>query len=70
MLTTENSQVTIKCDKCGSSSTASLTEDYNKVFWEAGFVLNRGRKYEHLCFFCLPAQKQKAMTFVKTKLNF
>lgn len=69
MLKEENNQVTITCDKCGESKTAGK-EKYNEVFWKEGFVLNGGRKYEHLCFNCLPPKKQKAMTFVKSKLSF
>jgi len=69
MLIEENDKVEIICDKCGYSKTASKS-DYNKVFWNAGFVLNGGRKYEHLCFNCLPKTRQKARTFLISKTNY
>lgn len=60
MINSENGIATIKCDKCGHSSKASDVA-YNDVFWKEGWALNMGRKYEHLCYNCLPKKKQKVM---------
>lgn len=60
MLKTEGNTTVIKCDKCGVESIA-LTSNYNDVFYKEGWALNKGRKYEHLCFNCLPKKKQKIM---------
>lgn len=64
MLKSNGSNTTIKCDKCSKESIAKNT-DYNDVFWREGWVLNRGRKYEHLCYDCLPKKKQKALDALK-----
>ena len=64
MIKTENAITTIKCDKCGKESIAKES-NYNDVFWREGWALNRGRKYEHLCYDCLPKKKQKAMDSLK-----
>ena len=69
MIETKEGIVTITCDKCNKTETSNEA-NYNQVFWDKGFVLNAGRKYEHLCYECLPKKKQKAMTFVKNKLRF
>jgi hypothetical protein len=69
MLRQIENTVTITCDKCGTAKS-STQENYNNDFWNAGFVLNKGRKYEHLCSNCLPPKKQKALLFVKSKLSF
>ncbi len=68
MLIEENLIVTIKCDKCGKMKSA-LKINYNDVFWKDMWVLNKGRKYEHLCFDCLPAKKQKAVISIHSKLS-
>lgn len=59
MLIEENLIVTIKCDKCGKMKSA-LRNNYNDVFYREKWALNKGTKYEHLCFNCLPAKKQKS----------
>jgi hypothetical protein len=60
----ENQTTTITCDKCGRSSTAP-NDLYNEWFYEEGWALHRGRKYEHLCNRCLSPKARKAMAFVK-----
>lgn len=66
MIITNENTTTITCDKCGSSESAN-EDSYNDVFYNSGWALNRGRKYTHLCFSCLPAKYKKAMKFVKEK---
>jgi hypothetical protein len=68
MIKTEGEVTTITCDKCGRYSIAPKSM-YNKIFFEEGWALNRGRKYEHLCNPCLPAKSRKAMAFVKEKFG-
>jgi hypothetical protein len=58
MLIEESLIVTIKCDKCGKTKTATK-DTYNDVFYKEKWALNKGRKYMHLCFDCLPKKKQK-----------
>lgn len=58
MIKTENGITTIKCDKCMKESKAS-ENNYNDVFYAEKWALNRGRKYEHLCFDCLPPKTKK-----------
>ena len=66
MITTVENTTTIKCDKCEKESIASK-ENYNDVFWREGWALNRGRKYEHLCYDCLPPKQQKAIDNLKAR---
>lgn len=66
MLTQREDQVTIECDKCHTKCTVS-EKNYNSVFWDLGWVLNKGRKYNHLCFGCLPKKKRDSMDFVQNK---
>lgn len=66
MITTAENKTTIKCDKCQKESIASK-ENYNDVFWREGWALNRGRKYEHLCYDCLPKKQQKAKDNLKAR---
>lgn len=68
MLTEENNKVTIKCDKCNKTKIAEK-ENYNEVFWNDMWVLNGGRKYEHLCYDCLPKKKKDALLFVHSKMS-
>ncbi len=68
MIKTDKGITIIKCDKCGKESITKES-NYNKVFWDEGWVLNLGRKYEHLCYDCLPKKKQKAFDSVKKLMN-
>ncbi|OJV51632.1 MAG: hypothetical protein BGO31_00060 [Bacteroidetes bacterium 43-16] len=66
MITTGESTTTIKCDKCQKESVAP-NDSYNEKFWREGWSLNKGRKYEHLCYNCLPKKQQKAIDNLKAK---
>jgi hypothetical protein len=68
MIKTEDGLTTIHCDKCFKSSSAPQ-DSYNDKFWDEGWALNRGRKYEHLCFDCLPPKSKKAQAFVKANFK-
>lgn len=68
MIKTENSYTTITCDKCGKESTTKES-DYSAVFWKEKWTLNKGTKYEHLCYNCLPIQKQKSLNSFIEKFN-
>jgi hypothetical protein len=67
-LVKQNGIVIIICDKCKDTSTASAST-YNDLFYDEGWALNRGRKYEHLCYSCLPSKSRKAIAFVKKFLT-
>lgn len=54
----KDGMTTITCDKCGDCQHAP-SGCYNEVFAYAKWALNKGRKYEHLCFSCLPAKTRK-----------
>ena len=41
--------------------------EYNKVFWNEGWALNKGRVYEHLCYDCLPKKKRNFIDKMKSK---
>lgn len=69
MITRSEDVATIECDKC-KAKVSGTEETYNKVAWEAGFALNKGRKYMHLCYDCLPKAKQKAMDFMRRRIFF
>lgn len=62
MIVKENNSVKIICDKCGKSQV-STEENYNDDFYKNRWALNKGRKYMHLCFNCLPSKYKK--TFAK-----
>jgi hypothetical protein len=66
MIKSNDKTATITCDKCGATSTA-LKENYNDRFFDEGWALHKGRKYEHLCRKCLRPSARKAMDFVKKK---
>lgn len=66
MIHTESGFTVITCDKCGSWSKAPSAH-YNEWFYDEGWVLNRGRKYEHLCRECLTPKQRKAFDFVKNR---
>lgn len=68
MINKKDGLVTIKCDKCGKEATGSEST-YNDVFWAYNWVLNRGRKYEHLCFDCAPSKRKKQIEGIKKRLN-
>lgn len=61
---TINNTTKITCDKCGHHSTAPA-DKYNEFFYDEGWVLNKGRKYMHICRSCLTKKQRKAMDFVK-----
>lgn len=61
--------VIIECDKC-HTKVEGTDETYNQVAWDVGFALNNGRKYEHLCYDCLPRKKQKSMDFAHKHFTF
>ena len=63
---TEEGITKITCDKCGFNSIAP-TKLYNEVFYNEGWVLNRGKKYMHLCNRCLTKKQREAMKFIKEK---
>jgi hypothetical protein len=69
MITRSENIVTIECDKC-HKQVSGTEETYNKAAWDAGFALNRGRKYMHLCYDCLPKDKQEAMDFAHKNFTF
>lgn len=50
--------VTIQCDKCQHGQTEPEGA-HNDAFYRAGWALNKGRKYEHLCNGCLPGKYKK-----------
>ncbi len=52
MIENINMFVKITCDKCGFKQTELLPESNDK-FFAAGWGLNKGRKYTHLCGKCL-----------------
>ena len=64
MIKHENGNTTITCDKCGKSDDAP-SGSYNEYFSLLNWTLNKGRKYMHLCWNCLPAKSKKARNFVK-----
>lgn len=64
MITRNETTTTIQCDKCKIEQHAP-NGCYNEVFYTLGWALKRGRKYEHLCYNCLPSRSKKAMNFVK-----
>lgn len=63
MIKTNGNITTITCDKCGDWSNAHK-DYYNTAFFSEGWVLNRGRKYTHLCNKCLTPKQRKALIFV------
>lgn len=65
---TKDGMCTITCDKCNKSNT-TREENAGEVFYNMGYVLNKGRKYMHLCFDCLPKKRKQANEFVKRKFS-
>lgn len=59
---------TIECDKCKCSQSAP-NDSYNEVFFRFGWALNKGRKYMHLCYSCLPKKSRDAMDWYKEHFN-
>lgn len=68
MITKSIETVVITCDKCKSSQTAS-EKSYNQDFFADGWLLNRGRKYMHLCFGCQTAKQRKLVDFMHDKFG-
>jgi len=68
MITHSEGITTIQCDKCKVTSLAGSSW-YNEVFFQEGWLLHKGRKYEHLCRECLSPKARRAMDFVKEKFG-
>lgn len=68
MISKSSEAVIITCDKCKSTQTAPK-ESYNQDFFADGWLLNRGRKYMHLCFECQTAKQRKSVEFVHDKFG-
>lgn len=68
MITFDESGATIKCDKCGHTSTKKL--NHNERFYREGWSMNpRAKKYIHRCYFCLTRKEKDAHDFVKSKFG-
>lgn len=68
MIKSENGTTIIQCDKCKKESTAP-DKTYNDMFWNERWSLVSGRKYEHLCYDCLPNKKKDTVTRLRKLLK-
>ena len=66
MITKNDINTTITCDKCQKQQSAS-NQNYNKIFWIYKWVLNGGRKYERLCYDCAPNKIKKAIDSMQNR---
>lgn len=57
---------TIICDKCQKTQEASL-KTYNTIFWSEKWILNNGKKYEHLCYNCASSKQKKAINAIQAR---
>jgi len=62
MIVTDKNITTITCDKC-KTSQAEPSDISNDEFFKAGWALNKGRKYMHLCKNCQSPTQRRAMAF-------
>lgn len=60
--------VTITCDKCKAIAVAP-EDSYNTSFFLDGWILNRGRKYMHLCWGCQTKKQRAGQDFVRERFN-